>query len=109
MSKTGLTVNDALKQAWTLHQAGNLAQAEQIYRRIIAAKPNNFDAPSLLGLLHYQSKRYKEADRFLKLALAIKPREPVALCTRGAVLSALRKFEDALACFDRAISAKSDD
>ena len=40
-----------------LHQAGRLQEAEQHYRRLLAADPNHADGLHLLGVLAHQAGR----------------------------------------------------
>jgi tetratricopeptide (TPR) repeat protein len=52
MSQTHqLSVEDALRQAVSLHQAGRLQEAEDWYRAILQAMPGHLDANHNLGLL----------------------------------------------------------
>jgi Flp pilus assembly protein TadD len=39
----------------TLHQAGRLAEAEALYRRVLADQPNHADTLNLLGALAHQT------------------------------------------------------
>lgn len=48
---TTMTVEAALQQAITAHQAGQLPQAEAAYRAILAAQPSHPDANHNLGVL----------------------------------------------------------
>lgn len=52
---------DDLEQAFTkavaLHQRGELAQAEDLYRQIMASVPQHLDCLNLLGLLALQTGR----------------------------------------------------
>jgi tetratricopeptide (TPR) repeat protein len=108
MAEITLTLAEASKRALALHQAGDLTQAEQIYRKIVGAKPNHFDALHLLGVLRYQCGHPDEADRLIKQALTIKPDDAAALCNRGVALHDLKRFDEALASYDKAIALKPD-
>ena len=44
-------------------EAGRLADAEQIYRQILSANPNDADALHLLGALAFQVRQYEPAIR----------------------------------------------
>jgi len=46
-----LTVDDALRQAIVLHQAGRLAEAEPLYRAILQVQAKHPDANHNLGVL----------------------------------------------------------
>ncbi|HYC63283.1 MAG TPA: tetratricopeptide repeat protein, partial [Reyranellaceae bacterium] len=41
------------QQAMTLHRQGRLAEAEPLYRAILAREPRHFGANHLLGLLRF--------------------------------------------------------
>jgi len=97
-----------LRSAIALHQAGRLAEAETLYRAVLAAAPDNFDALHLIGVLAHQQGRHTEAVALIGAALAQRPDEPVALANRSAALNALRRFDESLADCDKAIAAKPD-
>lgn len=62
-----------LKQAVALHRAGRLAQAETLYRRVLAGDPDNPDALHYLGLIAHQSGRQEEAVALIQEAIARRP------------------------------------
>lgn len=47
------TIPEALERGWKHHQAGELAQAEQLYRQVLAADSRNVTAWQLLGSIGY--------------------------------------------------------
>src|SRR5579862_9006961 len=106
MSDITLQLSEALTRAFALHQAGDLVQAEQIYRQIIDATPDHFDALHLLGVLRYQRGHHDEADRLIDRAIALNPADAAAYTNRGNVFKDLRRFDEALACYDKAIALK---
>jgi len=108
MTETTLTLPGAMKQAMASHQAGDLTSAETIYQKIVAAKPDHFDANHLLGMLNYQRGRHEEAERFLTRALEANPQDATAHCNHGVILRELRQSHQALASFEKAIAIKSD-
>src|SRR5262245_17319464 len=61
------------KQALALHRAGRLAQAETLYRRVLAGDPANPDALHNLGLVAHQSGRQEEAVGLIQEAIARRP------------------------------------
>ncbi|CBS90242.1 tetratricopeptide repeat protein [Azospirillum lipoferum] len=63
------TVSEALRIAVGLHQGGRLAEAADIYRKIIRAAPAVADAWHLLGVLHHQSGDSGEAVRLIGQAI----------------------------------------
>ena len=86
-----------LRNAITLHQRGRLSEAEKLYREVLTAVSDHFDAQHLLGVLKHQQGRGAEALQLIGAALQKRPHEVLALSNYGAVLSALNRFEEALA------------
>jgi protein O-GlcNAc transferase len=70
-----LAIDQALQQAITHHQAGNLQDAERIYRAIINAVPNHPDANHNLGVLAVQVGQAEAGLPHLKAALEANPRQ----------------------------------
>jgi protein O-GlcNAc transferase len=101
-------LRDALHEAIAAHRAGRLDDAERIYRAILEAKPEHFDATHLLGLAQLQRGRLMEARRLIEAALAIDPRHADARCHLGNVLTALGQHAEAVASYERALAIKPD-
>ena len=78
-----------------LHQAGQLADAEQIYQRILAAEPKHFDSLHLLGVIFMQRGDPAAAVRQIGAALQVAPHHILALNNRGNALQQLREFGSA--------------
>lgn len=95
-------LSQMFEQARSFHQKGMLAQAEQLYGRILAAKGDHFDALQLLGLLRHQQGRPAEALELLAGALKLNPDSVPALANCGLVLAALDRTAEALTYFDKA-------
>jgi tetratricopeptide (TPR) repeat protein len=95
-------------QGLALHQAGRLADAENIYQQVLATRPDHFDSLHLLGVIFLQRGNYAKAVQLFDLALAKDPNNVAALNNRGNALNDLNRFADALATFDRAIKLRPD-
>jgi tetratricopeptide (TPR) repeat protein len=95
-----------LAEALAIHQAGRLADAERVYRNILAARPDHFDCLHLLGVILHQRGRHLEAIDQIDAALNIASDNTFALNNRGVVLTKLRRFKEALASFDRALAVQ---
>ena len=54
------TISEALAIALQHHQAGQLPQAEQIYRQILEVEPNHADAWHLLGVLAHKNRAKRD-------------------------------------------------
>jgi predicted O-linked N-acetylglucosamine transferase (SPINDLY family) len=93
-----------IDQAKALHRMNRIAEAEAIYRSVLARDPRQFDALHLLGLIRYQQGRAGEAQELLRRAIELRPRSPQALAILTAALLALGRLEEALAACDRLIA-----
>jgi tetratricopeptide (TPR) repeat protein len=87
-----------------LHQAGRLADAEEIYQRILAALPDHADCLHLLGLIFLQRGDHALALAQIDRALEKNPNDAVALNNRGIALKELKRLDEALASYERAIA-----
>jgi tetratricopeptide (TPR) repeat protein len=90
------------------HQAGRLAEAEQIYRQILAALPDHFDSRQLLGAIFLQRGRHAEALQHIERALKSNPDNVFVLNNHGIVLQELKRYEAALKSLDHAIVLRPD-
>ena len=95
-------------QAMALHQRGQLAEAEGLYRRLLAMNPRAFPPLHMLGVLLAQQGRLPEALELIGQALAIKPGDASALVNYGNVLNLSGRLEDAVASYDRALKLAPD-
>lgn len=94
MSKRSQQIDAFFRQGQHLHTTGRLAEAEQIYRQVIAAAPRHADALHALGALALQARRPAVADTLLSQAIGLKPAADFQL-TRANALLALNRPEDA--------------
>lgn len=62
-----------LVTAFTLHQAGALAEARQTYDQLLLAEPEHAEAHYLMGMLHWQEQDLPRAMLFLEQAVNLKP------------------------------------
>jgi predicted O-linked N-acetylglucosamine transferase (SPINDLY family) len=68
-----LSLPTILENAMAQQRAGNLAQAEALYRQILDLQPQHPDALHLLGLAAHQQGRRDEAIALIDKAIAIAP------------------------------------
>lgn len=97
-------VQDWARQAVTHHRAGNLHQAEKLYRAIIQAQPGNFAAMHLLGVLLHQNGKPDAAVPLLQRAIRLKGDDGEMHSNLGAALIEMKRFEEALPRLDQAIA-----
>ncbi len=95
-------------QGLALHQQGNLAGAERIYREVLQKQPDHFDALHMLGVIALQTQHLERAVELIGKAIALKPDFATAHYNRGNALRGLKHIEDALASYDKAVSLKPD-
>ena len=70
-----LTIDQALQQAVAYHEAGQLQDAERLYRAILKTQPNHPDANHNLGVLAVQVKQPATGLHHLKVALEVNPNQ----------------------------------
>ena len=105
---TKTQVASLVKKGMSLHQQGNLEEAQVIYEQILNSEPDHFDALQLLGVLFAQIKKYSQSVKLLSNALKINPNHPGTYSNRGISLKELRFFDEALSSFDQAIAINPD-
>jgi tetratricopeptide (TPR) repeat protein len=98
----------AFERAFALHQSGRLAQAEALYRQLLAAVPGDPATQLLLGILLGQQGRHGEALPLLDSALAADSTSDLGLLNRGNALAALGRSADALSDYDRGLALYPD-
>ncbi len=97
-----------LQTAVLIHQRGELAQAESMYRAVLEGDPGNSDALHLIGVIEHQRHRHLQALELIDKAIEISPRNPYCHVNRGLALLALKRSEEAVKSFDEAIRLKPD-
>ena len=115
-AKVGAAINpavakktaDLLQQGLALHNAGQLEQARVIYEEILKLNPKHFDALQLSGTIAAQTKQWDKALGLLTDALKINTTNASVYNNRGVVLNELKRLDEALTSYDRAIELKSD-
>ena len=97
-----------MRRAMALHRRGQLDEAAKIYRAVLVAAPDDFDALHLLGVLLSARRQSAEGIELIKRALALQPNFAGAHNNLGTALLAAKQAEPALASFRRAIALKAD-
>ena len=99
-----VSISEAFAIALSLHQAGNLADAELVYRQIIAADPDHTGALNNLALI----VGGEEAIALLGRMAAVRPDNADGFVTLGSRLKEMGRLDEAISCFDRALVLKPD-
>ena len=99
-----IPIDQALERALEHHRAGRLADAEAIYRQVLAAHPDHPGALNLLGALAYQAGRCDVARVLVGRALTLQPDFAEAHNNLAAALQADGELAQAEAHFRRALA-----
>ena len=101
-------IQQAFELAVKHHQTGRLAEAEAIYRQILAVQPRHAGALHLLGVLAHQMRRNDAAVDLIRQAIASAPENSDFHSNLGIALSAQERWEDAIAAYRRALQIQPD-
>ena len=103
-----MTIAQAFDLAVQHHQAGQLAEAEAIYRQILAVEPNESDTLHLLGVIAHQVGRHEAAVEMILKAIALAPTTPAFHSNLGGAYEKLGRVDAAVAAYRRAIELRPD-
>lgn len=98
------TVEEAFAEAVSRHQAGDLAEAERLYRELLAVAPAHPGSLSNLGVLLARRGELDEAARFYNAALAVNPNQLDAHYNLGNVYRKQGKLQDAVVSYQHALT-----
>jgi predicted TPR repeat methyltransferase len=101
-----LTADEALEVALQLHRHGSLDPAENLYRKVIAAAPENLNALHYLGVLCHQQNRHVEAAESIRHIIDLDPQNADAHNNLGNVMEGLGKYSEAEVCYRKAIELR---
>ncbi len=101
--KTALQLN-TLHQALAHHQAGRLAEAEALYRKILLVEPNHPEALHFLGVHALETGKNDIAVELISKALLSKPDYVEAYYNLGIALYTQGKLDEAASSFIQATS-----
>ena len=91
------SVREIFAGAVQFHHAGRLAEAEQLYRRVLSAEPRHADSLHRLGVIAYQAGQYDAAVELIGKALAQNASAAPYHGHLGLVLGALGRWDEAIA------------
>ena len=101
-----MTAEKAFEQAQAAHRAGNIAEAERLYRAALKKAPDNAVIQCSLAILFFQQGDAVKAEPYLTRAAALAPNDPFIQQNYAMVLNALVRPAEAIAAADRAIRAQ---
>lgn len=94
---------ELLATAVQQHQAGNLDQAEALYREVLRHDPTQADALHLLGVVYLHLKQYEKAIDFITRAICQNEGIGSFYSNRGAACKGQGKYQDAISNYSRAL------
>jgi protein O-GlcNAc transferase len=97
------TIPESLGLAVRHHQAGQLSQAEQIYRQILDVNPSHPDALHLLGVIASRVGQYADAVDLIGRAIAVNPQAEAYHNNLGSALKSQGRIDEAIASYRRAL------
>jgi len=97
-----------LNTALNHHQAGQLADAEALYKKILDKEPQSADALHWLGVIAHQRGDSEQAITLIKSALALRVDYAEAYYNLGFAYQSCQQVELAGQCFEQAITYKPD-
>ncbi len=98
-----------LGQAVELHRRRRSAEAERLYREILARWPGSAEAEHYLGNLLVEGGRVAEGMRHIDASIALRPAEPLFHFNRATILLRLGRAEAAIGAFREVLKRIPDD
>lgn len=96
-------VDSLFALARSYQKADRLAEAEALYRRVLALQPDHAQSWHRLGAIAYQCGNHEAAVTLIRRALELEEDNSRFHCHLGVALHALGRLEDAEACYRRAL------
>jgi predicted TPR repeat methyltransferase len=103
-----VTVDEAIAIAIHLQQSEQYAAADDIYRQVLALKPECAEALHFRGVLAHQRGRSDDAVPLIERSLALEPDRADWHSNLGIVLQERLRLDEAAAAYRRAIALKPD-
>ena len=101
-------VSASFAQALQHHQAGRLAEAEQLYRQILAVQPDHDESLHLLGVIGCQCGRADLAIGLIERAVALRGSVAAYHYNLGLARQMLGRLEAAAQAFEQALALQPD-
>lgn len=108
MSQQANAATILLQQALALHQKGQMAPAEELYKKALAKSPEHFETNYLYGMLKLHQEDWQTAAQQLGKAIELNPGHIDTYFDHATALQKLGRHEEAIRSLDRAIALKPD-
>lgn len=103
MAPLGPSLAETFQRGFRHHQAGQLQQAEALYRQVLAVNPGHADSLHLLGVIARQIGQPAQAIDYIDKAIRIQPKAAAYHTSRGNVLKDLGRPKDAEVSYRQAL------
>lgn len=103
-----LPIAQALDLAVKFHKRGQFDQAEDIYRQVLAVRPDDPDTLHLLGVVERTRGNHKEAIRLISRCLDIRPDFAEAHVNLGNALREIGRHQEALRSYWTGLDLRPD-
>jgi predicted TPR repeat methyltransferase len=104
MSSRELTLDEAVALAISLQKNEQLAEAVEVFRRVLNIDPDHADALHYAGVLAHQQGRNEEAVALIKKSLALGPDRADYHSNLGIIFQSIGKLDEAINAYQRAIA-----
>jgi predicted TPR repeat methyltransferase len=101
-------LDEAMSIAILFQRHGQLADAEDVYRKILELIPGHPDALHFSGVLAHQQGRSDEGRALIERSLALHPDQPDCYSNLGIIAKAQGRLADAAAAYRKAIELNPD-
>jgi protein O-GlcNAc transferase len=101
-----LSIEQTFQIALQYHRAGQLPQAEKLYRQVLSPQPKHAGALHYLGVIAYQMGQMDAAVDLIRQAIALQPDISEAYCNLGLALRGASQLDQAIAATRQAIVLK---
>jgi protein O-GlcNAc transferase len=103
-----MNINESIQLAHEHHLAGNVEQAEDLYREILNIQPDNADVYNDLGNLLQEKETLNEAIICYRKAIELNPHFAGAYYNLGETLQDKGQFDEAIDCYMKVIELYPD-
>jgi tetratricopeptide (TPR) repeat protein len=103
-----LSTQELFDDALRHYEEGRLAEAEQLFQKILALDCAHVDALNYLGVIAYRQDRFDEAAAFYRRILAVAPDHAEVHNFLGSTLYKLGRIDEAAAACGRAVAISPD-
>lgn len=96
-------LKEKIETALKFHKAGDMKQAEKLYKEILDTSPNNGNALNLLGFLKISNNEFQEAVEYLKKAAVLHPNFFDAWFNLGLAYKNENMLDEAIEAYNQAL------